>query len=537
MTARLTYEFVKEQFKKEGYTLKSTTYKSCGIKLDVVCPEGHAFNVRYDNFKYGTRCPICYQKNKSEIQRKYDHKYVKKYIKDTGHTLLSDSYKNTKQILKIKCPKGHEYEKDFYRFMKGERCSVCAQRKKYTYDEVKKFIEDRGYTLLSKEYSNARTPLDLVCPKGHQYSIRFSNFKRGSRCLKCDSIRKKETAWPYEKVKRIIENKEFILLSSEYKNARSGIKVQCPYGHDFDTTFDRISNGHGCPQCKNIISKPEIEIREYIESLGVKIETNIRSLIKNPDTGRAWELDIVVPDKKLAVEYCGLYNHSDEFKPRKYHLEKLNECNKIGYRLITIFGDEWDFKKKIVKNSLRHILGLSIDKVYARQCVIKEIDDNGAEIFLDRYHIQGYVNSSIKIGAFYKNELVAVISLRKSNDNLHLSRLCTSKNVIGILGRFLSYLKSNYSFSKIITFADRRWSEGKVYEILGFDKEGYIKPDYSYFKSKVRYHKFNFRHTGMKNKLDNYDPALSESENMINNGWHRIWDCGKIRFSIKNGSH
>jgi hypothetical protein len=122
---------------------------------------------------------------------------------------------------------------------------------------------------------------------------------------------------------------------------------------------------------------------------------------------------------------------------------------------------------------------------------------------------------------------------KNSNKIFELSRFCTSYSVIGIASRLLKYFEKNYEWNKIYTFADRRWSEGNLYEKLKMIEEGKINPDYSYFKGQNRYHKFGFRHKQMKNKLENYNSNLTEHENMLNNGWLRIYDCGKIKYEKK----
>lgn len=57
--------------------------------------------------------------------------------------------------------------------------------KKPTYEEVKKYIESQGYKLISKEYINNHTKLKMICDKGHECEIAFGNFKQGKRCRTC----------------------------------------------------------------------------------------------------------------------------------------------------------------------------------------------------------------------------------------------------------------------------------------------------------------------------------------------------------------
>jgi len=124
----------------------------------------------------------------------------------------------------------------------------------------------------------------------------------------------------------------------------------------------------------------------------------------------------VIPSKKLAIEYCGLYWHSESMgKNRNYHIKKLNMCTDKGYRLITIFEDEWVNKRNITESRLMNVLGINKSKrIYARKCVVKEISATQARMFCEQNHLQGYTGSNIKIGAYYNTELVAVMYFFKT---------------------------------------------------------------------------------------------------------------------------
>jgi hypothetical protein len=211
---------------------------------------------------------------------------------------------------------------------------------------------------------------------------------------------------------------------------------------------------------------------------------------------------------------------------------KYDMCKEKGIRLIQIFEDEWLQKEQIVKNKLLNILGVSTqDKIFARKTIIKEISKKEKSNFFNNTHIQGDGPSSINYGLFHNDELVAAIAFIKQKNNEYiLNRYSTSANVIGGFSKLLSHFEKQFKPSKIITFADLRWSEGDLYEKTGFKLDKILEPDYSYVFKGERIHKFNFRHKNMKNKLSDYDSNLSEHENMLNNKIYRIYDCGKLRF-------
>ena len=94
-------------------------------------------------------------------------------------------------------------------------------------------------------------------------------------------------------------------------------------------------------------------------------------------------MDIYIPSKNIAIEYNGLYWHSEKLgKHKDYHLDKTKLANSLGVRLIHIFEDEWKGNKDVVKNRLRHILGCVKGMIYARKCTISEINTDLKDNFL-----------------------------------------------------------------------------------------------------------------------------------------------------------
>lgn len=277
-------------------------------------------------------------------------------------------------------------------------------------------------------------------------------------------------------------------------------------------------------------SVPERQIAEWLDSQGVQYRTSVRDAI------RPLELDIVIQHagKTIAIEYCGLYWHSQS--PRinpNYHLNKLKKCQAANIRLITIFEDEWEHNKELVLNKLSHILGLYTGpKVYARKTTCVLVTSADKKQFLDSYHIQGTGRGSLSYGLISNGELVACVTLVVNSDHLLLNRYATKHPVVGGFTKLLAHVRKEYPTQKIVSFADLRWSEGNMYKLAGFKMVKQLVPDYRYVVGNNRVHKFNFRHdNGLKN-LQNYDPKLSETQNMCNHKIGRIWDCGLLKYEI-----
>jgi len=288
-------------------------------------------------------------------------------------------------------------------------------------------------------------------------------------------------------------------------------------------------------------SKEELELLEFIKNIYKgEIKTNVRLFPKN-------EIDIYLPELNIGIEYNGLYWHSEKANRFKdYHFNKYKQAIDNNIRLIQIFSDEWLNKKNIVKNKLRSVLNITETKIYARKCSIKEILFKEKNQFLDNYHIQGSDRSSIKLGLFLKEELVAVMTFshprialggNKNDKKIYeLSRYATKYNVIGGASKLLNFFIKNFNPTKIYSYSDNRWTDpnNNMYLKIGFKKEKESSPNYFYTKDYLkRYHRFNFNKKILKKM--GCDVNKTEFEIMEELGYTKIWDCGTTKF-VKNFS-
>jgi hypothetical protein len=297
-----------------------------------------------------------------------------------------------------------------------------------------------------------------------------------------------------------------------------------------------------CGLCNNLgNSKQEDEIRTWIESFGIKTE---KFKFKDRKDGR--EIDIFIPHLNIGIEYCGLYWHNEESptpRGKDYHLKKMIKANTEGIRLITIFEDEWFKRQEQVKNFLKSVLNINTKKVYARKCVVKEVDTAAATSFLEHTHIQGKSRAEVYFGLYNNNELLGIMSgnihHRKNNKNdLILNRL-SFKDEIQVIGgasklfkALIQYAKTN-GYEYIVSWSDNRWSEGNVYGKLGFFLEEILLPDYSYVNGPSRLSKqMNTKALLLKKgaigNMDNTETELAHSL-----GYKKMWDCGKKRWIYK----
>jgi very-short-patch-repair endonuclease len=299
---------------------------------------------------------------------------------------------------------------------------------------------------------------------------------------------------------------------------------------------DRLNyNNTICTNCNpisNLDSDGERQVFEFID------ENYIGDIIRNFRISRK-EIDIYLPKLKIGFEFNGIHWHSELYKENSYHYDKTNFFNYKGIRIIHIWEDDWLYKKDIVKSRILNILNMS-EKIWARKCQIKEITDNKiVKQFLDTNHIQGSINSKIKIGLYYNNELVSLMTfgnLRKNlgqnitDGNWELLRFCNKLNttVIGGASKMLNHFIKIYSPNEIITYADRDWSNGNLYDNLGFKQVGVTKPNYYYVIKNIRKNRFSFRKDILVKK--GYDSEKTEKQIMFDLGYYRIYNSGNIKY-------
>lgn len=290
-------------------------------------------------------------------------------------------------------------------------------------------------------------------------------------------------------------------------------------------------------------SQGEREVEHFLKSVGVKnIITNTRKLLPNNK-----EIDIYLPDYKVAIEYNGVYWHHEDIAHinKYYHYSKYQECVKLGIQLISIYSIDWEHRKEIVKRSLLAKLKLNKSYISARKCTIKEVNGTESGAFLNEFHIQGNTSSTYKYGLFYNDELVSLMTFSKkrvgigekttdAEGKFELVRYASSKHVVGGASRLLTHFIRNHFTKLIYSYSDNEWSDGNLYSVLGFELLRENKPSYWYYKPNNK--KMNHRYTYSKQKLRDKGFDVTETEKNITKydlGLLKIWDCGKKTWVLK----
>jgi len=402
-------------------------------------------------------------------------------------------------------------------------------------DATKKRISLASKELWDNELYKNRMIKVLFSPEIKQKRAKAIKLKKESEEYKHKLEKRRLSAERNFKIAASELNPEYDYSSVDYTNSKDKVEIICNlHGSFWQTPNNHTSKLNRCPACASNQSRLHLNIENYINSIGYKTITNDRRVIK------PYELDIMISDAAIGIEVDGLYWHSynkiETSEERKRHSNKVDMASAAGIRLICIREDEWNNKCDIVKSRLRNILGLS-NRIYARKCKIVEVDNSAYKQFVESTHLQGYRSASRIYGLEYDNELVSVMSFNpyrpsKADNHWEIMRFSTALDtvVIGGASRLFTKFIKDVDPKYVLSYADRRYATGNVYFKIGLDFSGITRPNYVYVKNGMTYSRQNFQKHKLPDKLNNYDPRLTEAENMFNNGYRRLWDAGNFKF-------
>jgi hypothetical protein len=435
------------------------------------------------------------------------------------------------------------------RTIMGRGCPVCSGNKVLvghndiatTHPELlREWDTNLNGTLTPNSISigSAKTPW-WTCSLGHSWQVTaYNRIRESTGCPVCSGRRTlsgfNDFASAYPELAKEFYTEKNGNISAESLTCGSNIKVwwKCSIqnNHQWQTTVGNRVRGGGCPLCSTLVSKGEQEIADFLSESGFVIVQSDRKVLQG------MELDIYIPSEKFAIEYNGLYWHSElRKKSPSYHYGKWAKAKSAGVQLIQIWEDEWLSNKDLVKKMLLHKLGKDklSKKIYGRNTKVVQLTKKIAEPFLEKNHIQGFQSGSYYYGLQdIQNEICAIIILTKEKDDtLNIVRYATSDTVVGGFTKLLKYAEKTLLPKRFITFSDHCISDGGLYGNNGFSVDKELPPDYKYIVGLSRKHKFGFRLKRFMNDPDlRWEIGLTEKELAQLNGLLRIWDAGKTKW-------
>lgn len=503
--------------------------------------------------------------------------YWPQYFLDNLQDKIPDVKVSGDTLLHWKCPIcGCVYEQKIKVHLRGSACN-CSRirhaaltrrnRQSFSQDLKDKLLQVEGGNDVLEGKKSLWTKLQFNCPKHGLYwqtALRFLEGMEGCPlCKKAKraeaSRRSKRDSNPYPQwfIDELAPDYREGVLNGTY-GVNDKVKFICPKHGEYEQVIyahihmETGTRGAGCPSCAAEISKYgsslELKLKQDLESRGLRVQ-KVRGLIKSPYNDFPLELDLYLPDYKVAVEVDGLWYHSlEHFQKSRfsyggnlvnYHLMKTEQCEKKGIQLIHLFEDDLRDKYEVCLNLLLAKCGvLHKHSLYARKCSFVDVSSKQRIEFYNKYHVQGDGQGVCK-ALQYQGHLVALMSVRRGPSNTsskgawEVNRYAAINNykIVGGFDKLLSYFQKKYDIHHWISYADRTVSNGKLYRENGWDLTKTSEPDYKYVYKGRRWHKFNFRIKRFKEDPNlKYQEGLTEFQLAQLNGIERIYDCGKYKF-------
>lgn len=554
-------DFIK-RLKKRGYDTDLfyyiVPYKDAHADMMIHCNTCHKnFYATPNNFQRNHSCPHC-----NNIYNKIMGDFIS-YAKERIKSVHGDRYEidwstfvDGSSKITAHCKDHGIFKISLSQLYNGQKCAKCGREQANKSSSIslkeakQRKKEKHGDTLEVlnwDEYKNTKSRLFIKCKKHNfVFDKTASDFFQGKGCPKCgrESAARKIRMNNNEFLEKanVVHNYKYTYPEKIKGSNKSSVKIICSKHGPFLQRINDHLNGAGCSSCSRLSTKAVEEIKIELDKYNIYYLENDKTVLGGP------ELDLYFPEHNFAIEYNGLYfhneghNHNTVGKDKKYHLAKTDGCNEKGIELFHVFEDEYQNNSEVIIKRILHKLGINDSKtIGARKTKIKEINSKTASKFLNKWHLQGSDTAGVRYGAYHKEELVGVMTFYVKKQEAKLNRFATDLNykIPGLASKMLKHFIKNNNVNKIITFADRRYTNfitSSVYSKIGFNFVHYTKPSYFYYKSNqglIRHNRQKFmKHKILQQYPEYQDKNMTEKEMMIDLGYDRIWDCGHMKFEM-----
>ena len=498
-------------------------------KVEIECPTcGHHY-IRYVRLEIDGEtkerlrvCPKCMLKTKDYNHKKHDLDYPQWFIDQIVDPKVKqeamDKTLTAKREVEFCCPNGHLFKRIVANYItittmqKRTECPFCKKENpnkfpQWFIDELAKEKDKeraiKGLLRYSERIDFKCTTCDHIYSSKVTYHIDGKTKEKKCGCPICGEIQKQNSfnktiaqkrKYPQWFIDELAEEKDKEMARNGTLQSSKVVPFKCSSGHIYKqlisnhimmSTQERKAR---CSACFSHRSKTELEIEEYIQSLGFKTEHKKWTVDKNPR--RYLETDIYIPEKNIGIEYNGSYFHKtlpqDNYsRERMYHQKKYLTCQQLGIRLISIFEPDWRDRKEKIKQYLKDLLLPVQTKIYARKTEVRKIDYHTANSLYEQYHLLGKTTiQAVSYGLYYNNELLACMSFQKGRykENKEpvwcLTRFVTVSgySIVGGASKLLTQFEKEYTPTKLVSYSDNDYFNGGVYSKLGFS---YVGPTHS----------------------------------------------------------
>lgn len=451
-------------------------------------------------------------------------------IHGDAYDYSSSSYVKARTPMIIICNTHGEFHQTPHNHLLGKGCPKCGiisrtiKRRTALGDFINKAVKIHNgrYDYSRVVYLRTHDKVEIVCPVHGSFWQRPSGHLRGLGCYQC--THESLDVDIFVKRSRNIHGDKYDYSHVEYSGAKSLVNIICPLHGEFQQLAHSHSKlGAGCLKCSNNgPSRAECDVFDFVKSLCHDAHQSDREIISPK------ELDIVIPSKRVAIEFNGLHWHSDRTKDKRYHIDKRLAVEAAGYRLISIREDLWNERRVQIESIIRNALGESEQSVYARKCDIVTVTPQDAKTFMDNNHIQSFRGATYHYGLSHGSEIVAVMSVThwKNKDTWELIRYATSCNVAGGLGKLWKHVTRSHSVVSAYSYVDRDLFTGTSYSHAGFTLDA----------TTVGFRIVNGATTESRQQWNKAPHGMTQSEWYESENVARIYDSGQDKLIYRGKS-
>jgi hypothetical protein len=172
----------------------------------------------------------------------------------------------------------------------------------------------------------------------------------------------------------------------------------------------------------------------------------------------------------------------------------------VNNKHFSVWLNDWQNKKEIVLSMINSKLGLN-KKVFGRNCEVKKVTKQDAEIFLNQNHLLGFKTAYFKYALYSQQEIIAIATFSKGRKmnrleankrSFELISFCCKKgvSVTGGLSKLLKAFITNLQPGDLMTYIDKDWGDGNAYLKLGFKIHSETEPQTFVF-NKTNFEKYH----------------------------------------------
>lgn len=367
------------------------------------------------------------------------------------------------------------------RTVKSTHCPFCSKQKRIA-DKVQPNLLPDGENIpveLKKMYSSSNEGTYTLaskqkclweCPLGHTWEASPFYMRKNLSCAQCSTVKNSLSHTHPHLISEWADDKktpEQVSYGSAYQAT-----WKCFEGHTWTAAvYSRTLSESGCPTCFSFVSKAEDELYDFLKTL-----TPEQIIRHNRNIIYPYELDIYIPHLNLAVEFNGLYWHSEEQgKNETYHISKYLTCKKQNIELIQIWEDDWKFKLPIIQRLLEE--KIKPTQVPVQDLQVKPISETDSEQFIVENQLQIFdKRANLHLGIFSHNKIEAVITFKKTDSkSLTILQYAGSQFTETYFNIFLDHVKS-FNYKQILVFTDNCFNQNFLYKNAGFVEIKTINP-------------------------------------------------------------